>query len=66
MLEVPQKVSTEDRWQIERDCQTLIQAREVIEDEDRLKAAQAYFEEQKNAMEELSKDEYWKKIGIRK
>lgn len=66
MLEFPKVNSTEDRWQIERDCQTLIQAREVIEDEDRLAAAQAYFEEQKNALDELSKTEYWKKIGIRK
>ncbi|MDD2267477.1 hypothetical protein [Sulfuricurvum sp.] len=58
---VPQR----DEWEIRNDCDTLMRAKEIIEDEERLKAAQEYFTKQKETLEELSKSDFLKKIGFR-
>lgn len=54
-----------DEWQIQSDCETLMRAMEIVEDEERLEAAQEYFKKQKERLEELSKSDFMKKIGFR-
>jgi hypothetical protein len=54
-----------DEWEIRNDCDTLMRAKEIAEDEERLAAAQEYFTKQKETLEELSKSEFLKKIGFR-
>lgn len=58
-------VKERDTWEIQSDCETLMRAKEIVEDEERLKAAQEYFTKQKETLEELSKSEFLKKIGFR-
>lgn len=53
------------KYDLEGDCETLMRAVEIIEDEERLKAVQERFALQKHRLEELSKTEFLKKIGIR-
>lgn len=57
--------SSEDRWQIQNDCETLMRAKEIVEDEKRLEKAQEYFSKQKEILDDLSKSEFLKKIGLR-
>lgn len=65
LLNTQAGVSKRDEWDIRNDCDTLMRAKEIVEDEDRLKEAQEYFTKQKETLEELSKSEFLKKIGFR-
>lgn len=61
-------IKAEDKrsdWEIQSDCETLMRAMEIVEDEERLEAAQEYFKKQKERLEELSKSDFMKKIGFR-
>jgi len=58
-------VPERDEWEIRNDCDTLMRAKEIVEDEKRLAAAQEYFTKQKETLEELSKSDFLKKIGFR-
>jgi hypothetical protein len=57
-LNVPQR----DEWEIKCDLETLIKAREIMLDEERLKSVKAAIEEQKKALNDLTDDEFLKKI----
>lgn len=59
------EIKERDKWEIQSDCETLMRAKEIVEDEERLKAAQEYFTKQKETLEELSKSDFLKKIGFR-
>lgn len=58
-------VPKRDEWEIRNDCDTLMRAKDIVEDEERLKEAQEYFTKQKETLEELSKSDFLKKIGFR-
>jgi hypothetical protein len=58
-------VDSDDKWQIQSDCETLMRAKEIVEDEKRLEKAQEYFSKQKEILDDLSKSEFLKKIGLR-
>lgn len=62
---VAKSAEKRDEWEIRNDCDTLMRAKEIVEDEERLAAAQEYFTKQKETLEELSKSEFLKKIGFR-
>lgn len=55
----------ESKYDLKGDCETIIRAVEIVEDEERLKAVQEHFALQKHRLEELSKSEFLKKIGFR-
>jgi len=55
----------ESKYDLKGDCETLIRAVEIVDDEERLKAVQAHFAAQKHRLEELSQSEFLKKIGFR-
>jgi hypothetical protein len=57
--------STDDQWEIQRDCETLMRAKEIVEDPKRLEKAQAFFTKQTEAMKALSDTDFLKKIGFR-
>lgn len=42
-----------------------MRAKEIVEDEKRLEKAQEYFSKQKEILNDLSKSEFLKKIGLR-
>jgi hypothetical protein len=56
--------SQEDRWQTERDFETLINASEITSDEKRLKKVQDFAKKQREAMDKVLDTEYLKSIGI--
>lgn len=64
LISVPSEAKR-DEWEIRNDCDTLMRAKDIVEDEKRLAAAQEYFTKQKETLEELSKSEFLKKIGFR-
>lgn len=55
----------ESKYDLEGDCEILIKAVDIVEDEERLKAVQEHFALKKHRLEELSKSEFLKKIGFR-
>lgn len=54
----------DDRWEIERDFETLVRASEISGDKERLKKAQEFAKKQKEAMDKVLDTEYLKSIGI--
>ncbi|MFY9075340.1 hypothetical protein OZZ08_10275 [Malaciobacter mytili] len=54
----------EQRWEIERDFETLMRASEITSDEKRLKKVQEFAKKQKEAMEKVLDTDYLKSIGI--
>jgi hypothetical protein len=54
----------EQRWEIERDFETLMRAGEITSDEKRLKKVQEFAKMQKEAMEKVLDTDYLKSIGI--
>jgi hypothetical protein len=54
----------EQRWEIERDFETLMRASEITSDEKRLKKVQDFAKKQKEAMEKVLDTDYLKSIGI--
>ncbi|MCT7643853.1 hypothetical protein [Aliarcobacter butzleri] len=54
----------EDKWEIERDFETLVRASEISGDKKRLKNVQEYAKKQKEAMDKVLDTEYLKSIGI--
>ncbi|TLS99936.1 hypothetical protein [Aliarcobacter cibarius] len=57
-------VSEDDRWELERDFETLIRASEISSDKERLKKVQEFAKKQKEAMDKVLDTEYLKSIGI--
>ena len=58
------EVEADDRWEIERDFETLVRASEISSDNERLKKAQEFEKKQKEAMDKVLDTEYLKSIGI--
>lgn len=58
------KVSDDDKWEIERDFETLIRASEISSDNERLKKVQEFAKKQKEAMDKVLDTKYLKSIGI--
>ena len=58
------EVETDDKWEIERDFETLVRASEISSDKERLKKAQEFAKKQKEAMDKVLDTEYLKSIGI--
>ncbi len=56
--------SQEQRWETERDFETLMRASEITGDEKRLKRVQEFAKKQKEAMEKVLDTDYLKQIGI--
>ena len=54
----------EDKWEIERDFETLVRASEISGDKERLKNVQEFAKKQKEAMDKVLDTEYLKSIGI--
>lgn len=54
----------DDRWEIERDFETLVRASEISGDKERLKKVQEFAKKQKEAMDKVLDTEYLKSIGI--
>lgn len=54
----------DDKWEIERDFETLVRASEISSDKERLKKAQEFAKKQKEAMDKVLNTEYLKSIGI--
>ncbi len=52
------------QWEIEEDFRTLQRAREIMQDEKRLKDVQKLVKEQKEALEDMSDDDFYKNIGL--
>ena len=58
------EVEADDRWEIERDFETLVRASEISSDKKRLKKVQEFAKKQKEAMDKVLDTEYLKSIGI--
>ena len=58
------EVEADDRWEIERDFETLVRAGEISSDKERLKKVQEFAKKQKEAMDKVLDTEYLKSIGI--
>ena len=58
------EVEADDRWEIERDFETLGRASEISGDKERLKKVQEFAKKQKEAMDKVLDTEYLKSIGI--
>lgn len=59
-------VTEENEWEIRSDAETLMRAKAIMEDEKRLGKVKDYFKKQKEAIEDLSSDEFYEKlIGLR-
>lgn len=59
-------VTEENEWEIRNDAETLMRAKAIMEDEKRLGKVKDYFKKQKEAIEDLSSDEFYEKlIGLR-
>ncbi|WP_418179765.1 hypothetical protein ACNSOO_04685 [Aliarcobacter lanthieri] len=58
------EVDVDDRWEIERDFETLVRASEISGDKKRLKKVQEFAKKQKEAMDNVLDTEYLKSIGI--
>lgn len=54
----------EDRWELERDFETLTRAGEIIGDKKRLEKVQEFAKEKKDEADKILDTEYLKKIGI--
>ena len=54
----------EDKWELERDFETLVRASEISGDKERLKKVQEFAKKQKEAMDKVLDTEYLKSIGI--
>ena len=61
MITVDTNNGRED-WEIQDDFRTLCKAREIIQDSKRLESVKKVIEEQKKALEDLSNDEFLKKL----
>lgn len=59
-------ITEENDWEIRNDAETLMRAKAIIGDEKRLGKVKDYFQKQKEAIEELSGDDFYEKlIGLR-
>lgn len=59
-------IAEENEWEIRSDAETLIRAKAIMEDEKRLGKVKDFFKKQKEAIEDLSSDEFYEKlIGLR-
>ncbi|QDF28986.1 hypothetical protein [Halarcobacter anaerophilus] len=54
----------EDRWELERDFETLTRAGEIIGDKKRLEKVQKFAKEKKDEADKILDTDYLKKIGI--
>ena len=54
----------DDKWEIERDFETLVRASEISSDKERLKKVQEFAKKQQEAMDKVLDTEYLKSIGI--
>lgn len=54
----------DDKWEIERDFETLVRASEIFSDKEKLKKVQEFAKKQKEAMDKVLDTEYLKSIGI--
>ena len=59
-----ENAKADDRWEIERDFETLVRASEISGDKERLKKVQEFAKKQKEAMDKVLDTEYLKSIGI--
>lgn len=59
-------IAEENEWEIRSDAETLMRAKAIMEDDKRLEKVKNYFQKQKEAIDALSKDEFYEKlIGLR-
>lgn len=59
-------VTPENEWEIRRDAETMMTAKDIVEDPKRLERVKTYFKKQKEAFDDLSSDEFYEKlIGLR-
>lgn len=54
----------DDKWELERDFETLVRASEISSDKEKLKKVQEFAKKQKEAMDKVLDTEYLKSIGI--
>lgn len=54
----------DDKWELERDFETLVRASEISSNKERLKKVQEFAKKQKEAMDKVLDTEYLKSIGI--
>lgn len=54
-----------DEWEIREDFRTLSRAREILKDQKRLDDVIEFAKEQKEALDDLTDDEFYKKIGLK-
>lgn len=55
----------EEKWKLEDDVRTLTRAMEIVKDEKRLKAVQAFAKDKKAELEMVEDVSYLKKIGLK-
>lgn len=59
-------IAEENEWEIRSDAETLMRTKAIMEDDKRLEKVKNYFQKQKEAIDALSKDEFYEKlIGLR-
>ncbi len=61
---LPTEECADDRWEIERDFETLVRAGEINSDEKRLKKVQEFAKKQKEQLDNIMDSDYLKSIGI--
>jgi len=57
-------VGEDDKWQIERDLETLAEAQVILSDESRMKKVQELAKQQKESIEDISNGDFFKQIGL--
>lgn len=59
-------ITEDNEWEIRNDAETLVRAKAIIEDDKRLGKVKDYFKKQKEAIDDLSSDDFYEKlIGLR-
>lgn len=61
---VVEKPKARDEWEVRQDFETLQRARVILQDDERLEAVKKLIKDQKEALDELSDDDFFKKIGL--
>jgi len=59
-------ITEDNEWEIRNDAETLVRAKAIMEDDKRLGKVKDYFKKQKEAIDDLSSDDFYEKlIGLR-
>jgi len=59
-----EKPKVRDEWEIRQDFETLQRARAILQDDKRLEEVKKLIKDQKEALDELGDDDFFKKIGL--